>query len=142
MTVNQKNSIILDTSFFIALAKAKDSNHTKAKKLAKAHSKKEWITTWPVLTELSHILSAASFVKLLEEQTQGFFSIFSFPEDTILRVVDLKKRYIDHDLDLADISLVLLAENLRHGSILTFDLNDFSFLKWGNTQRFAINGQM
>lgn len=139
MAVEKFSSIILDTSFFIALAKTKDSNHAKAKKLAKIHCKIEWFTTWPVLTELSHILSPHSFVSLLEEQTQGLFNIYSFPQNPVDRVILLRKRFIDHDLDLADISLVLLAENLGHGSILTFDCNDFSFLRWNNVNHFEIN---
>lgn len=140
MTTNKKPSIIVDTSFFIALAKKKDSNHTKAKKLAKIHHAKEWFATWPVLTELSHILPSNSFIALLEEQIKGLFTIYSFTQDiSSLRVLEIRKKFLDHDLDLADISLVILAEHLGQGSILTFDINDFSFLKWNNTQSFDIN---
>jgi len=136
MVVSKKRSIIIDTSFFIALADSRDSHHVKAKKLAKTYSKKEWITTWPILTELAHILSSYSFLLLLEEQQKGLFSIFSFDDDHIIRVIDLKKRYKDHNIDLADISLIILAEHLEVGSILTFDKKDFSFLKWNNTCSF------
>src|SRR5260221_13576854 len=99
----KQNSIILDTSFFIALAKSNDTHHKKAKKLAIIHSKKDWITTWPVLTELSHILSQNSFLPLLEEQQRGLFTIFSFSQDSVTHIIDLKKRYHDHSIDLADI---------------------------------------
>src|ERR1700676_1745424 len=126
--VNKQNSLILDTSFFIALAKSDDENHKKATKLAKTHSKKEWITTWPVLTELSHLLSSHSFLTLLEEQQEGLFTLFSFIDDPVTRMIDLKKKYLDQDIDLADLSLIVLAEFLGHGAILTFDRNDFSFL--------------
>jgi len=139
MGSKKHKDIIIDTSFFIALAKANDTHHEKAKKLAKFHSKKVWITTWPVITELSHILSTNPFLALLEEQQKGLFTIFSVLEDTIPRMIELKKRYLDHDLDLADISLILLAEHLGHGSILTFDINDFSYLKWNKTHSFQLN---
>lgn len=131
-----KDSIIIDTSFFIALAKSDDLHHSQAKKLAKTHAKKTWVSTWPVLTELSHILSSKSFLLLLQEQQQGLFNIFSLSEDHIPQIVALKAKYSDQDVDLADISLVLLAEQLEHGSILTFDIKDFSFLRWHNTHRF------
>ena len=80
-------------------------------------------------------------MSLLEEQTQGLYTIYSFPQDPVTRMIQLKKRFMDHDLDLADISLVVLAEHLGHGTILTFDLNDFSFLRWKNTHTFEINPQ-
>ncbi len=128
--------LIIDTSFFIALAISDDLYHAKAKKIAKKHAQREWVTTWPVLTELSHILSSRSFLLLLQEQQHGLFSIVSFGEEKIHRIIELKKRYCDHDLDLADISLILLAEHLDDGTILTFDMKDFSYLRWADTHHF------
>lgn len=136
MVVLSKRSVIIDTSFFIALADSKDSHHAQAEKLAKTYVKNEWITTWPILTELAYILSSYSFLKLLEEHQKGLFTILSFKDDHVRRIMELKKRYNDHDIDLTDISLIILAEHLEHGSILTFDMKDFSFLKWNNTRLF------
>jgi len=68
MGSKKHKDIIIDTSFFIALAKANDTHHEKVKKLAKFHSKKVWITTWPVISELSHVLSTNPFLALLEER--------------------------------------------------------------------------
>jgi hypothetical protein len=42
----------------------------------------------------------------------------------------LMKRYSDLPMDLADASLVLLAESLGHGRILTTDERDFRTYRW------------
>jgi uncharacterized protein len=39
-------------------------------------------------------------------------------------------------MDLADASLVALADYLGHGRILTVDRRDFSVYRWGNSQPF------
>ena len=135
---NKRNSILVDTSFFIALAKPADIYHAKAKKLAKFFCKQDWITTWPVITELSHILSNHSFQALLEEQQEGLFHIFSISDEHVPILIELMKIYSDQEIDLADLSLILLAQHLEHGRILSFDQNDFSILKWHGSRPFEI----
>jgi len=39
-------------------------------------------------------------------------------------------------MDFADASLVVLAEDLREGRILTNDRRDFSIYRWNNTKPF------
>lgn len=39
-------------------------------------------------------------------------------------------------MDLADASLVVLAEHLGHGRILTCDRRDFNIYRWKNTNSF------
>ncbi len=39
-------------------------------------------------------------------------------------------------MDLADASLILLAEELGHGDILSTDKRDFQIYRWNNTQKF------
>lgn len=136
MTAKGRNSLLIDTSFFIALAKPADHHHVHAKKLAKKYSKQEWVTTWPVITELSHLLVAHSFELLLEEQLKGLFHIFSLSEEHLPAIIDLMKKYSDHEIDLADLSLIILAQHLSTGRILSFDQRDFSFLRWHDTKCF------
>jgi hypothetical protein len=42
----------------------------------------------------------------------------------------VEERYADKPMDLADASLVVLAEHLGHGRILTTDRRDFSAHRW------------
>jgi uncharacterized protein len=51
-------------------------------------------------------------------------------------MANLIERYADLPMDLADASLVVLAENLGHGRILTVDRRDFSVYRWQNDRPF------
>lgn len=46
------------------------------------------------------------------------------------RIIDIMKKY--EELDLADMSLVILAEHLHTGDILTVDNKDLNALRWNN----------
>jgi predicted nucleic acid-binding protein len=46
------------------------------------------------------------------------------------------RRYANLPMDFADASLVVLAENLGHGRILTSDRRDFNIYRWNNTNPF------
>jgi uncharacterized protein len=45
-------------------------------------------------------------------------------------------KYQDLPMDLADASLVILAEHLGHGRIFSVDRRDFNTYRWKNTQPF------
>jgi uncharacterized protein len=51
-------------------------------------------------------------------------------------MVELMERYADLPMDLANASLVVLAEHLEHGQILTVDRRDFSTYRWKNSNPF------
>lgn len=51
-------------------------------------------------------------------------------------MVELMEKYADLPMDMADASLVVLAEYLRHGRILTVDQRDFSTYRWNNNHPF------
>ncbi len=136
MEWNKRKSLIIDTGFFLALNQKNDSLHEKAKALAIEYHAYEWITTWPVITELFHLLSPHFAQRLLNDHQKGLFRIFSLDEHHVARLLQLAKKYEDSDIDLADISLVILAEFLEHGSILSCDQRDFSILRWGKNRAF------
>jgi uncharacterized protein len=46
-------------------------------------------------------------------------------------------QYADLPMDLADASLVLLAEELGHGRIVSTDRRDFHTYRWKNHQSFT-----
>jgi predicted nucleic acid-binding protein len=54
----------------------------------------------------------------------------------ITRMVELMRRYANLPMDFADSSLVVLAEHLGHGRILTSDRRDFNIYRWNNTNPF------
>lgn len=132
-------SLIIDTGFFVALASCQDGYHQKAKQLLKQTEKMQWITTWPVLIETCHLIGrtfSQEAVKFLDLYFHGAFTLFELHKEHIPRVQELMNKYIDLPMDLADASLVILAEHLGHGKILSTDKRDFHAYKWKNHHPF------
>jgi hypothetical protein len=131
--------IIVDSGFWFGLFDRKDTNHLVCKKFL-MHCKEPLITTFPVLTEALHLLMrrekvylAFDFLILLEKlQKQNKFVLFSLQNDHLPILHKLMIQYADLPMDLADASLVLLAEELGYGKILSTDKCDFHTYRWKN----------
>jgi len=125
--------IIADTGFWLALANRRDRWHRAARGWLAA-SDEGLVTTWPVATETCHLLLArlggaaqCAFVRSLE---QGAAELFDLQPSHMPRVASLMETYADLPMDLADASLVVLAEALGHGRILSTDERDFRAYRW------------
>ncbi len=133
------NFLIIDTGFFVALGNSSDQYHKKAVALLEKLPQYRWITTWPVLTETCHLLLRASenvlslFMKNYENEA---FELFDLTRQHANRLNILIQQYRKLPMDLADASLVILAEHLGHGTILSTDVRDFKTYKWKNKQPF------
>jgi uncharacterized protein len=131
--------LIADTGFFYALADRDDAHH--ARSVAALEKVKEpLITTWPVLTETTHLLSARLSAKVsvrfLEAVASGFSAVHSLEAAELRRVAQLMDKYADLPMDLADASLMLLADHLNDGRILTTDRRDFKTNRFKNRKPF------
>ena len=74
-----------------------------------------------------------SFIKAYERDT---FEVFQFNNAQKRRIIALMEQYANLPIDLADASLVLLAEHLGHGCILSTDKRDFNTYRWKDTKPF------
>ncbi len=132
--------IIVDTGFWIALGATADEYHKQARKLV-AELNEGLITTWPVLTETCHILLKRSGSKavsyFMESIEDGAAEIFLMESTHLKRINTLIEKYSGLPMDLADASLVLLAEELGDGRILTTDKRDFNTYRWKNRKPFV-----
>ena len=131
--------IAVDAGYFIALANARDRWHAQA--LAWWPSRHEgWVTTWPVLTEACHLLATRlkpEFAALLlDDVVEGSLAVWSPSPEASSRIPALLRKYADLPMDLADASLVLLAEHLGHGRILSTDERDFGACRWKQQHPF------
>jgi predicted nucleic acid-binding protein len=62
------------------------------------------------------------------------------PSDWAVKAAAILRKFQDKEkLDLTDVSHVILADFLGHGNILTVDVNDFSYLRWGNGKQLFQN---
>lgn len=131
--------IALDSGFLYALADRRDAWHAAAV-ANEATIDEGWITTWPVLAETCHLLATRLgeryVTTLLEDLAAGVFQVWSPPEAQFARIPQLMHRYANLPMDLADATLVLLAEHLGHGRILSTDMRDFGAYRWKNRKPF------
>lgn len=131
--------IIADTGFFVALGNQSDRFHAQAVAVLNQFSE-PLITTYPVISETCYLLARESGIAVectfLREIATGRIAIFQLETSHLNRMTDLIERYADLPMDLADASLVVLAEQLGHGRILTVDRRDFSVYRWQNNQPF------
>lgn len=131
--------IIVDTGFWLAIANSNDTHHKKAC-FALKKSQEPLITTWSVLTETCHLLlnriGTDAQNRFLFSWEAGAFNVYQIRDEQIPRINVLMEKYNDLPMDLADASLVLLAEHLGHGRILSTDQRDFKAYRWKNNYPF------
>ena len=135
-----KNTVIVDTGFWLALANKNDSVHQSAKALFQKLESERFITTWPVITETCYLLQKRVGIDaskiMVRKIATGMLAIFDLNPAHCLRIEPLLEKYRDLPMDLADASLVILAEELGHGRILSVDYRDFNTYRWKNTEPF------
>ncbi len=131
--------VIADTGFFVALANARDHWHEPAKR-ALAQLKQPLVTTWPVLTETCHLLlkrlGSDAQERFVASVAAGAVRPFELTTAHLPRIDALMRQYRSLPMDLADASLVVLAETLGHGNILSTDTRDFGAYRFKNRKPF------
>jgi uncharacterized protein len=131
--------IIADTGFWVALMNQKDDYHVHALQ-ALTNVQEPLITTWPVITETCYLLlrdgGTRQQSQFIDSMAAKEFEVFEIKADKSSRISQLLKQYADSPMDLADASLVILAEHLGHGRILSADQRDFNTYRWKNKEPF------
>jgi len=133
--------IIADTGFFVALANKNDNFHQLATQQLFI-LKESLITTYPVIVETSYLLlervgNKAQFA-FIKELTQDSIKIFNLENNHLTRMLELMIKYANLPMDLADASLVVLAETIKENRILTTDVKDFTVYRYLNNQTFNL----
>lgn len=131
-----KNTLI-DAGPIIALFDKSDRFYSQIRQFLKADPY-HLITTWPVLTEASHMLDFdnRAQVALLEWVYRGGLELFAVDLAAVRRVIELTKKYNDVPMDLADATLVIAAEQLGIRDIISIDSD---FYVYRTTNREHIN---
>ena len=131
--------IIIDTGYLVALLDRRDHHHARAKALSTT-ADDGWITTWPVVMESVYLLDrrvgAEYGLAVVDDVARGGLSLWDIPASQAARMATLMRKYANLPMDLADASLVLLAEHIGHGRILSTDQRDFGTYRWKNRKPF------
>jgi predicted nucleic acid-binding protein len=116
-----KNTLI-DAGPMIALFNSDDKYHPKIMGFLKTY-KGILTTTWSVVTEVCYMLRYNTNVQIdfLRWIDKGGIKIEDIGELDIRRIIELSQKYSDIPMDLADASLIIIAERLKVKDIITID---------------------
>ena len=122
-------NILVDAGPFIALFDHDDKYHDAVVAFLKQF-KGALLTTWPVITEVTHLLSFNINVQIdfLEWLQREAVSIINLEHEHLDRIIQLSKKYSDVPMDLADSSLIVIAELTGIHDIISID-SDYQIYK-------------
>lgn len=125
-------SILIDAGPIIALFDNSDQYHDQVLGFMKTFEGK-LISTWPVLTEVCYMLDFHKETQLdfLDWIIQGGIDVHNLEQWKLSRIRDVMKTYSDLPANLADTTLLEVAESRGLSSIITLD-KDFSVYKLSN----------
>ena len=119
--------ILVDTGPLVALFDPADGSHARCIRVLQSVDE-PLATTIPVLTEAFHLLTPGSTgaQRLMDFISESGLTVWPFDDQLLSRCFELMIQYADRPMDLADASLVALAEAERLNRIFTIDRNDFA----------------
>jgi len=121
-------NIIVDAGPLIALFDKDDKYHNSVLKFLKTFDG-QLITSWPVITEVTHLLNFNVNVQIdfLEWLKREAVTIVNLENIHLERIIQLSKKYSDVPMDLADSSLIVIAELTNITDIITIDSDNYIY---------------
>ena len=98
-------------------------------------------TTWPCVTEASYMVAPPQRYTLMRWLGAGAVAVYPFAQEELCEFADLMHRYTQaprSEMDLADASLVWLAEQTGVTAVMTLDVRDFSRYRLADGRAFEI----
>ena len=131
--------ILIDTGPIVAFFDKDDRYHDPCIEILE-EIREPLVTTWPVLTECFYLLNFSWEVQdgLWLFIQRGGVEIYPLEKEVLIRCRELMKQYRDLPMDLADATLVTLADVLEVSRIFTLDHKDFSIYRFKQKKRFTL----
>lgn len=131
--------ILIDTGPIVAFFDKDDRYHSLCIEILK-EIREPLVTTWPVLTECFYLLNFSWEVQdsLWLFIQRGGTEIYPLEKELLIRCRELMKQYRDLPMDLADASLLVLADILGVSKIFTLDHKDFSIYRLKQKRRLTL----
>lgn len=127
--------ILTDTGPLVALLDTDDPNHKVCLALAQRLSAQPLLTTWPCFTEVMYLLGTVGGhpyqAELWRLWSEGKLVLHDLTSPELERMITLMAKYHDTPMDVADASLVAVAENLHLKDIFSLD-SDFYIYRLAN----------
>jgi predicted nucleic acid-binding protein len=129
-------SIVVDTGPLVALFKRRDRDHARVHRFLRENPC-SLITTWPVVTEVWHMLGEPAKLPFARWIVAGGAAVFDLRAEDQSAMLGLLEKYHDRPMDVADASLVLLSDRMGLEEILTIDRSDFDVYRLKGGKRFV-----
>ncbi|MFN0199765.1 MAG: type II toxin-antitoxin system VapC family toxin [Planctomycetaceae bacterium] len=131
--------VLVDTGPLVAIIDRSDRYHARCTETLRLIQPPLW-TTWPVLTEVAWLLrnQLQGLQRLYSGVESGFFRIVPLEESSLAKMSQLQKRFQTLKPQLADMTLLLIAEQEKHSAIFTLDRRDFSVMQKKSRPRFEL----
>ncbi len=121
-----KPRILVETGPLVAILNKRDSKHSICCSELR-NLEPPLLTTWPIVTEAAWLLRSQPILvrKLVKSLGDGFLRLARLEESDVAGLVDIMKRYSDASFQLADVSLMHVAERENINVVFTLDRRDF-----------------
>jgi len=134
---------LVDAGPLVALFGVNQPRAPHYRKLLEQAGEELWslATTWPCVTEASHLLDVPERYTLLRWIAASGITVFPFAQDDLEDMVALMRRYTESphtEMDLADASLVWLAGDSGVTRVMTMDVRDFSRYRLPDGRHFEL----
>lgn len=133
--------IIADTSGLLALFNRREPRHDDVRNVIEATTDDIVVSPY-VAAELDYLvatrLGVDAELHVLNELASGAYHLAEFTTPDLVAAVEVIARYREHEVGLADASLVVLAAHHRTKSVLTLDRRHFSVLRPLDGGRFRL----
>lgn len=122
--------VIVDSGPLVAIFDRSDQYHEICCETLAVIQPPMW-TTWPVLTEVAWLLrdQPKGMQRLYAGVSTGFFRIASLSESEFGEMEKIQERFQTLNLQLADVTLLVLAEREKWNTVFTLDRRDFSVIQ-------------
>lgn len=131
--------VLVDAGPLVALIHADDRNHELCKAVFQT-LREPLGTVWPVFTEAMYLLNfsweAQEALWVMIER--GAVTLLPVDADDFPRIRELMRKYRDLPMDLADATLVRVAERQRLRRVFTLDYRHFAVYRPSRLGRFSV----
>ncbi|MBF0109748.1 MAG: hypothetical protein HQL76_11280 [Magnetococcales bacterium] len=124
-------NILIDSGPLVALFARDDRHHPRIRALVREFSQQgvRFLTTWPCIVEASYLLQPPHRYELLQWVERQGIVVHSFESYHLGEMTRWMRRYTEEgkrEMDLADASLIWLADETDITEIMTVDVVDFT----------------
>ncbi|MFI5095689.1 MAG: PIN domain-containing protein [Candidatus Acidiferrum sp.] len=132
-------AVLVDTGPLVAILRAEDQYHELCVRTL-TQLRDPLLSCWPVITEAAWLLRGhpRALEKLLLGSAGSFLELSHLSGAEAIPIAEILNRYAGLRPQLADASLVYLAERENINTIFTLDRRDFSVYRTAHKRAFRI----